>query len=164
MQLAYRHDERLGESYEALDGKKNQKKQWDLPPVSLGKSWVIVVGVWFGLWPRVWFASLFSPDGDTQIWGICVSSFVLVLLFCCVIRFAAFLMRPLCFMLNFKFVCLLIPMLGEPQSDIGHKREKIRSARWRFLKVNVNGRFKTDVWPIALPRLSCQESATCNFC
>ena len=38
MQLAYRHDERLGESYEALDGKKNKKKQWDLPPVSLGKS------------------------------------------------------------------------------------------------------------------------------
>jgi len=27
MQLAYRHDERPGESYEALDGKKNPQQQ-----------------------------------------------------------------------------------------------------------------------------------------
>jgi hypothetical protein len=46
---------------------------------------VIVVGVWFGLWPRFWFASLFSPDGDTQIWGFacrlfcsCASFFVVL--------------------------------------------------------------------------------------
>ena len=30
MQLAYRHDERLGESYEALDGKKSPKKEGEL--------------------------------------------------------------------------------------------------------------------------------------
>ena len=68
--------------------------------------------------------AVFSRWRYANLGDLRVVFFVLVLLFCCVIRFAAFLMRPLCFMLNFKFVCLLIPMLGESQSDIGHKREK----------------------------------------
>ena len=43
--------------------------------------------------------------------GICVSSFGFGVFCCaCVIRFAVFLMRPVCFMLNFfSFVCLLNP-------------------------------------------------------
>ena len=52
--------------------------------------------------------------------GICVSSFGFGVFCCaCVIRFAVFLMRPVCFMLNFfhSFVCL-IPML-EPANPPG---------------------------------------------
>ena len=58
--------------------------------------------------------------------GICVSSFGFGAFCCaCVIRFAVFLMRPLCFMLSFL---IRLPayhnVRTEPQSDIGHNRGK----------------------------------------
>ena len=53
------------------------------------------------------------------------------------------------------------PNVGiEPQSDVGHNRKK----SVLLDDGNTHGRFETDGWPIALPRLSCQKPATCNFC
>ena len=58
--------------------------------------------------------------------GICVSSFGFGAFCCaCVIRFAVFLMRPLCFMLSFFVRLPAYPNVRtEPQSDIGHNRGK----------------------------------------
>ena len=71
MQLAYRHDERPGESYEALDGKKINlhvsTTRWDFRVQ--GKSCGFGVGVLVvGSGPFLCLLLLFFPVGETQIW------------------------------------------------------------------------------------------------
>ena len=117
--------------------------RWDIPPVSLGKSCAFVVGVLFGLWPRsfVLLRCFLSMAKRKSGGGICVSSFGFGAFCCaCVIRFANFLMRPLCFMLSFSIRLLAYPNVRtEPQSDIGHNRGKKSESRnssvvrpWKF--------------------------------
>ena len=55
--------------------------------------------------------------------GICVFFWFWCFLLCCVIRFAVFLMKPLCFMLSFLIRLPAYPNVRtESQSDIGHNR------------------------------------------
>ena len=81
MQLAYRHDERLGESYEALDGKKGKKTVGPSPCVT----WQIVSDCWvFGLGSGPVFGLLrcFLPMVIRKSGrGICVSSFLFLCFF-----------------------------------------------------------------------------------
>ena len=111
--------------------------RWDIPPVSLGKSCAFVVGVLFGLWPRsfVLLRCFLSMAKRKSGGGICVSSFGFGAFCCaCVIRFANFLMRPLCFMLSFSIRLLAYPNVRtEPQSDIGHNRGKKNHFQFPFI-------------------------------
>jgi hypothetical protein len=80
-----------------------------------------------GSGPVFCFASLFSRDGETQIWpgDLRFVFWFWCFLLCCVIRFAVFLMRPLCFMLIFLIRLPAYPNVRtESQSDIGHNRGK----------------------------------------
>ena len=73
--------------------------------------------------------------------GICVSSFGFGAFCCaCVIRFAVFLMRPLCFMLSFLIrLPAYLNVRTEPQSDIGHNRGK-KSLRTLPVPIKSSGR------------------------
>ena len=103
--------------------------RWDIPPVSLGKSWVIVVGVWFGLWPRFLFCfAVFSRWRYANLAGgfACrLLVFVLLVVLC----------DPICrfpdettvFHAEFLIRLSAYPNVRtEPQSDIGHNRGKKR--------------------------------------
>ena len=56
--------------------------RWDIPPVSLGKSCVFVVGVLFGLWPRFLFCfAVFSRWRNANLAGGFAFCFLVLVLF-----------------------------------------------------------------------------------